>query len=101
MLIGTESPEWAKDLLNKWIELDDKHFGLTHNVFVMETDNLYPKIRIFAETESDARDDVLGKREPGLFATFITEDGFKVINTPEGLEKWTAEYIEMMDNINV
>lgn len=99
MKVGEVSPQWAQDLMFKWVELDDKFFGLIHNVLIFYTDyfaNDVParQVRIFAETEDDARLDAMGKRDIGLFATYIDLDGFKLIETPVGLEQWTLDFIK-------
>lgn len=98
MLIGSAAPKWAEDLLYKWIELKDDFYGLTHNVFVFYTDllpdNEGNKIRIFAEQEHSARDSLLNKRGIGMFSTYVKEDGFKIIDIPDGLEQWTIDFIK-------
>jgi hypothetical protein len=99
MNTGTEPPQWAKDLLYKWVELDDKFYGAKHNVFIFYSDEfsyapIECRVRIFAELEKSARDSLTGTREPGLFATYIEPDGYRVIDAPAGLEQWTEDYIK-------
>jgi hypothetical protein len=104
MLQGKEAPEWAKKLVSKWIELEERHYGVGKvNMFVLMVDDIgptgslikentsRPTVRIWPLTEQQARDEIAGKVEPGLFVTMIEEDNYKVIPTPEGLENWTAE----------
>jgi hypothetical protein len=99
MKVGKPSPQWAQDLIYKWIELEKPVLGSTNNVFVFATDcfpeqGVVNRVRIFAEPEEDAKADFIGQRDIGLFATFIEEGKFKVIDTPPGLEEWTEEIIK-------
>lgn len=94
MYVGGDAPEWAKNLLDKWVHINDFHFGLEHNVFVFYVDQCSDKVRIFAEPEDSARTTLAGKREAGMFATYIEESGCKIIETPEGLEQWTIDFLK-------
>ena len=102
MQIGTESPEWARNLLNKWVEHDDPYFGCKIICFIWYTDYFeyakgWQKVRIFFDSEEMARDDLSDKSlEPkGIAASYILEDKYKVIDTPLGLEEWTKNQIEI------
>lgn len=105
MQVGTESPEWARNLLFKWVEHDDPYYGCKITCFIWLTDyfdykDVTQQVRIFFESEDMARDAVAGKREPGIAASYILEDKYRVIDTPVGLEEWTKKTIEDHRKIN-
>jgi hypothetical protein len=82
-------------LVDHWLVFTD-HNG-TENVkaFVFYTD-FFPhneasrQVRIFAVTYESANEEFrTGKMTNGLYATYITENQYQVIDVPEGLEAWT------------
>lgn len=99
MQTGTESPEWARNLLFKWVEHDDPYYGCKITCFIWMTDcfeyaPISQRVRIFFESEGMARDALDGTRESGIAASYILEDKHKIISTPIGLEDWTEQTIK-------
>jgi hypothetical protein len=100
MMVGTESPQWAKDLVDHWVVFNDHHHGIDSvTAFVFYTDFFEhedPKrqVRIFAiPFETAAQEDSTGAIQLGLYATYIQPDEYEVIDTPKGLEKWTDRHM--------
>ena len=99
MQVGSASPSWAQNLLYKWVEHDDPYFGCMIKAFIWYTDSFVREdrpefsVRIFFDEEQSVRDEIAGKSPGGLAASFIVEGKYQVINTPDGLEQWTANKI--------
>jgi 8-oxo-dGTP pyrophosphatase MutT (NUDIX family) len=96
MRIGDPSPQWAQDLVDKWIIFDDDFHGIKNvRAFVFHTDSFENdrRVRIFAETYDQAMESLVGERRPGLYATYVLPDRYQVIETPSELEGWTAQQL--------
>lgn len=96
MLIGDPAPQWAQDLVDHWIIFNDRFYGIEdHKVYVFYTDFFdyhQPdrQVRIFATTYSQAMEEVRTRKIPlGLYASYIVEGSYKVIDPPEELVEWT------------
>ena len=103
MNVGKESPQWAKDLVGHWVIFHDLHHGIEDMVaFISYTDYFdYAKpeqqVRIFADTQEAVIKEIeTGTRELGLYATYIQQDKYQVIDTPAALEDWTKKKCEML-----
>lgn len=100
MNVGVESPQWAKDLVGRWVVFHDHYRGIPDSkVFIFMTD-YFPKgnplrqVRIFADPY-EAVVECLKTGQPsfGLYATYIQQDEHKIIDIPVELIDWTAEQL--------
>lgn len=98
MNTGTESPQWAKDLIGHWVIFHDYHHGIPDmKAFVFMTDffpsnPLLRQVRIFADPYENVVDEITtGKPMLGLYATDWEGEPH---NSEEGEVKWlTAEEV--------
>lgn len=87
MQTGDKAPRWALDLIDKWVEFDERHYGLGKiKIFVLYCDDLDGKIRIWGIDEHKARNEA---NTPGVFVSYIEKDKYNLIFTPTGLEQYT------------
>jgi len=103
MNTGTESPQWAKDLIGHWVVFHDHHHGVPDmKAFVWSTDFFassppLQQVRIFADPYENVMESLkTGQSMFGLFATYIQKDEHKIIDVPVELMDWTAEQLSEM-----
>ncbi len=104
MLCGARPPDWAKSLLFKWVEHDDPYYNRKIRCYIWFAD-YFPnadsnsQVRIFFDSEASVRVSLAGEEQRGLSVSFICEDKYIVIDTPNGLEEWTKEETEAHQEI--
>jgi len=98
MLVGEASPQWAKDLIGYWIIFNDHHHSCNDvKAFVYLTD-CFPnnpersRVRIFAELyESVLLEVETDIPTQGVYATYLLEGQYQIINFPYGVWGWTMK----------
>lgn len=97
MQVGTESPRWAKQLVNRWVVFNDRHHNLTAEAFIYYTDyfETEDKVRVFSISYETALKESLGNKiEAGLYATYIRPEEYFFLDTPKELDDWTDKRIK-------
>jgi hypothetical protein len=97
MRIGDPSPQWAQDLVGHWINFYDRFFDKKDlKVFVWHTDffgHSAPErqVRIFGDLQSQVLEQLqTGELPFGLYASYIMEGDYQIIDPPEGMAEWTV-----------
>jgi hypothetical protein len=98
MMTGEASPQWAQDLVGYWILFNDHHCGCNDvKAFVYLTD-CFPnnpersRVRIFADLyESVIEEIATNIPTQGVYATYILEGQYQIINVPTEVWDWTME----------
>jgi len=100
MLIGIEPPEWATKLVDHWVVFNDPSMNIIDvKAFVFYADYLEhnKQVRVFATPLKTAvKEAATGELDTdgnSLYEGHIEDGDCTIIETPAGLEDWTANQI--------